>query len=141
MAQKRSVPVEAEARQTILIAGDDEAILDIFARMLRMGGYRIHTLMIGKSWLVQAECLHPTAVILDFRGDIIVQSRQFRSASAFSLVPAAVITGDYFISRPAVEEVRSLGIEIRFKPVWLEDMLKLAGNLTGTVSKQAKGQT
>ena len=44
-------------------------------------------------------------------------------------VPVAIVTGDYFLSEPIQHELKSLGASIRFKPLWLEDLIALARTL------------
>jgi hypothetical protein len=41
----------------------------------------------------------------------------------------AIVTGDYFMSEPVQHELRALGASIRFKPLWLEDLVALARTL------------
>ena len=45
------------------------------------------------------------------------------------VVPVAIVTGDYFLAEPIQYELRSLGASIRFKPLWLEDLIALAKTL------------
>ena len=44
-------------------------------------------------------------------------------------MPVAIVTGDYFLDDAVSRELRGLGAEVRFKPLWLEDLLALARNL------------
>jgi hypothetical protein len=41
----------------------------------------------------------------------------------------AIVTGDYFLDQAVSNELRELGADLRFKPLWLEDLLALARNL------------
>ena len=41
------------------------------------------------------------------------------------------MTGDYFLEDEISSELRELGAELRFKPMWLEDLVGLARNLLG----------
>ena len=41
-------------------------------------------------------------------------------------VPVAIVTGDYFLPEPLQMEIEALGASLRFKPMWLEDLLALA---------------
>ena len=41
----------------------------------------------------------------------------------------AIVTGDYFLPDPITQELTSLGAAIRFKPLWLEDLIALAKTL------------
>ena len=43
----------------------------------------------------------------------------------------AIVTGDYFLDEAVATELHDLGAELRFKPMWLEDLVGLARNLLG----------
>jgi CheY-like chemotaxis protein len=55
--------------------------------------------------------------------------RQLRSKPHLVEVPVAIVTGDYFLSESVQYELKALGASIRFKPLWLEDLLALARTL------------
>ena len=44
-------------------------------------------------------------------------------------IPVAIVTGDYFLDDSVSSELQALGAELRFKPLWLEDLVGLARNL------------
>jgi hypothetical protein len=44
-------------------------------------------------------------------------------------VPVAIVTGDYFLDDDIAAELRQLGAEVKFKPLWLDDLVDLARNL------------
>ena len=44
-------------------------------------------------------------------------------------IPVAIVTGDYFLDDSVSNELRELGAELRFKPMWLEDLVGLARTL------------
>ena len=41
----------------------------------------------------------------------------------------AIVTGDYFLDDSVSAELRRLGAELKFKPLWLEDLVSLARTL------------
>ena len=41
----------------------------------------------------------------------------------------AIVTGDYFLEDAVSTELHELGAQLRFKPLWLEDLVGLARNL------------
>jgi hypothetical protein len=41
----------------------------------------------------------------------------------------AIVTGDYFLPEAIQNELANLGASIRFKPMWLEDLVALAKTL------------
>jgi hypothetical protein len=52
-----------------------------------------------------------------------------RAKPHLAALPVAIVTGDYFLSEPIQHELKSLGASIRFKPLWLEDLIALARTL------------
>jgi hypothetical protein len=44
-------------------------------------------------------------------------------------VPVAIVTGDYFLPESIQQELKLLGASLRFKPMWLEDLIALARTL------------
>jgi two-component system, OmpR family, response regulator PrrA len=124
-------PLEAATR-TILIVDDDRSVADTFARMLKLEGFGVATALSAESGLTLARESPPDAIILDMRMPItngLQFLRQLRSQDSLSRVPVAIVTGDYFLSEPIQHELRSLGAAIRFKPLWLEDLIALAKTL------------
>jgi two-component system, OmpR family, response regulator MprA len=120
------------ATRTILIVDDDPSVTETFERMLRLEGYHVVTALSAEAGLNQAQKSHPHAIILDLRMPL-VDGLQFlrtlRSKEELSKMPVAIVTGDYFLDDAVSRELRGLGAEVRFKPLWLEDLLALARNL------------
>jgi DNA-binding response OmpR family regulator len=120
------------ATRTILIVDDDPSVTETFERMLRLEGYHVVTALSAEAGINQAERSHPHAIILDLRMPLVdgLQFlRMLRSKDALSKMPVAIVTGDYFLDDAVSRELRGLGAEVRFKPLWLEDLLALARNL------------
>ena len=116
----------------ILIVDDDEGVTQTFARMLRLEGYQVRTAMSAETGLVEANEGHPDAIILDLRMPLVDGLGFLRRLRAYDdqrLVPVAIVTGDYFLDDSVSTELRELGAELRFKPLWLEDLVGLARNL------------
>jgi two-component system response regulator PrrA len=119
---------------TILIVDDDEGVTQTFARMLTLEGYQVRTAFNAESGLRAAVESHPNAIILDMRMPLVDGLgflRQLRSMpdQQKSPTPVAIVTGDYFLDDSVASELRQLGAELRFKPLWLEDLVGLARNL------------
>jgi DNA-binding response OmpR family regulator len=128
------VPAISADRSTskILIVDDDEGVTQTFARMLRLEGYQVRTAVSAEKGLLEAEQSHPDAIILDLRMPLVDGLgflRRLRSRDAHSATPVAIVTGDYFLDDAVSNELRELGAELRFKPLWLEDLVGLARNL------------
>jgi DNA-binding response OmpR family regulator len=120
------------ATRTILIVDDDRSVADTFARMLKLEGFGVATALSAEAGLIQAKASPPDAIILDMRMPItngLQFLRQLRQQADLVRVPVAIVTGDYFLTQPIQDELHSLGASIRFKPLWLEDLIALAKTL------------
>jgi DNA-binding response OmpR family regulator len=126
-------PLAAEtATRTILIVDDDRSVAETFARMLKLEGFGVATALSADAGLEVAGSVRVDAIILDMRMPIktgLVFLRSVRSMPHLASVPVAIVTGDYFLSEPVQNELRALGASIRFKPLWLEDLIALAKTL------------
>ncbi len=117
---------------TLLIVDDDEGVTQTFARMLRLEGYQVRTAVSAEAGLIEADSSHPDAIILDLRMplvDGIGFLKRLRANAAHRNVPVAIVTGDYFLDDEISNQLRELHAELRFKPLWLEDLLGLARTL------------
>src|SRR6185312_16085075 len=128
-----SLPALSSQRSTstILIVDDDEGVTQTFARMLRLEGFKVRTAVSAETGLREAEEYHPDAIILDLRMPLVDGLgflRRLREHEQHQ-TPVAIVTGDYFLDDTVSNELRELGAELRFKPLWLEDLVGLARNL------------
>lgn len=116
----------------ILIVDDDEGVTQTFARMLRLEGYQVRTAVSAETGLQEAHASLPDAIILDLRMPLVDGLgflRRLREHDEQRKTPVAIVTGDYFLDDTISAELRELGAELRFKPLWLEDLVGLARNL------------
>ena len=116
----------------ILIVDDDEGVTQTFARMLRLEGYQVRTAVSAEKGLAEADESHPDAIILDLRMPLVDGLgflRRLRARDDQRETPVAIVTGDYFLDDAVSNELQELGAELRFKPLWLEDLVRLARNL------------
>jgi two-component system response regulator MprA len=116
----------------ILIVDDDEGVTQTFARMLQLEGYQVRTALSAEMGLVEAARSRPNAIILDLRMPLIDGLgflRRLRERDDHRSTPVAIVTGDYFLDDAISSEIRDLGAELRFKPLWLEDLVTLARDL------------
>lgn len=124
--------VADETTRTILIVDDDRSVADTFARMLKLEGFGVATALSAEAGLELADTVRPHAIILDMRMPItngLQFLRLVRSKAHLVDVPVAIVTGDYFLPESVQHELKSLGASIRFKPLWLEDLIALAKTL------------
>jgi DNA-binding response OmpR family regulator len=107
-------------------------VADTFARMLKLEGFEVATALNAESGLELADNVRPHAIILDMRMPItngLQFLRTIRSKPHLVDVPVAIVTGDYFLPDPIQHELKALGASLRFKPLWLEDLVALAKTL------------
>jgi DNA-binding response OmpR family regulator len=117
---------------SILIVDDDRSVADTFARMLQLEGFTVATALDPTVGLELAESIRPQAIILDMRMPMIsgIQFlRQLRANPHLADVPVAIVTGDYFLSEALQTELTALHASLRFKPLWLEELVTLAKTL------------
>jgi len=123
------------ATHTILIVDDDRSVADTFARMLKLEGFEVATALSADDGIEMANQVRPAAIILDHRMPIktgLQFLRAVRQQPHLASVPVAIVTGDYFLGDTIEKELRELGAAIRFKPLWLDDLIALAKNLVNS---------
>ncbi len=111
---------------------DDQSVTDTFTRMLRLEGFDVVPALSAEDGLALATTHPPDVVILDLRMPILngLQFlRKFRTIGAMAGVPVAIVTGDYHMDDTIHDELIALGAQVKFKPMWLEDLVKLAREL------------
>jgi DNA-binding response OmpR family regulator len=111
---------------------DDKSVAETFSRMLKLEGFGVATALSAEAGLELADNVQPDAIILDMRMPItngLQFLRLVRSKPHLVEVPVAIVTGDYFLPESIQQELKSLGASIRFKPMWLEDLVALARTL------------
>jgi CheY-like chemotaxis protein len=116
---------------SILVVDDDPETMRTFSKMLRLEGYRVRTAQNAESALRAAADSLPDAIILDLRMprlDGLGFLRRLRAADE-GRTPVAIVTGDYMLDDATSCELRALGADLRFKPLWLDDLVGLAHHL------------
>ncbi|HXH04971.1 MAG TPA: response regulator [Vicinamibacterales bacterium] len=134
MSTSGELPV-ASATKTILVVDDDPAVVETFSRMLKLEGFRVAAAADPSTGLELAEHVVPDAIVLDLRMPVLggLQFlRRVRANRALVDVPVAIVTGDPFITDTTEAEIRSLGAILKFKPMYLEELVALVRCLTGT---------
>jgi DNA-binding response OmpR family regulator len=125
-------PEATKPTKSILIVDDDRSALDTLARLLKLEGFAVATAADAETGLSIAQEMRPNAIILDLRMPVVngVQMlRRLRAHPDLVEVPVGMVTGDYFMPEATAAEIKSLGASLRFKPMWLEDLLALARTL------------
>ena len=120
------------ATARVLIIDDDISVTDTFSRMLRLEGYEVWSALSAQEGLALAQVHKPQALILDLRMPVtsgLQFLRSLREIPELARTPVAIVTGDYYLEETQVAEIRALGAELRFKPLWLDELVTLARNL------------
>src|SRR6266566_5084318 len=116
----------------LLIVDDDLSTTQTFAQILTMEGYDVRTAATAESGLREVEAAPPDAIILDLRMPFINGLGllyRLRAAETDRRTPVVIITGDQCLEDAVIDELRGLGAEVKFKPLWLEDLIDVARSL------------
>ena len=100
--------------------------------MLRLDGHEVTTAQNAKTALTQAATCPPDAIIVDLHMPImdgLTFVRSLRAQEHGRATPVAMVTGDYSMNQTVADALKDLGVMLCFKPLWLEDLVKLAGVL------------
>jgi DNA-binding response OmpR family regulator len=113
----------------VLIIDDDGEACAIFERILRDNGFEVCTAATAEDALFQLKATRPAAIVLDLRLptlDGLECLRRFRAMPQLARTPVTVITADYFVDDSVVSQIDALGARLCFKPLWEEDLLRIA---------------
>ena len=116
----------------ILIVDDDVSVTDTFSRILRLEGYEVWAALSADGGLSLVQAHRPHAVILDLRMPLtngLQFLRAIRAIPGLTTTPVAIVTGDYHLDEAQTAEIQSLGAELRYKPLWMEELVILAREL------------
>jgi DNA-binding response OmpR family regulator len=130
-----STGASIHGHETILVVDDDDGVRQSFARMLQLERYCVRTALNAESGLREVFERSPDAIILDLRMPLVDGLeflRRLRASPAHRATPVAMVTGDYFLEEGVSAELRGLGAALTFKPLWLEDLVRLTRTLLGT---------
>jgi len=117
-------------RGRLLIVDDDEGVTQTFAGILRLDGHQVRTAGNAFDGLLEAEIFHPDAIILDLRMPLVNGlGFLYRLRQRGERVPVMIITGDATLSEEAMTEIKELGADVFFKPIWTEELQGLAERL------------
>jgi DNA-binding response OmpR family regulator len=112
--------------QSVLVVDDDEGVALTFTRMLRLHGYRVETATNPEAGLAIAIARPPDAIILDLRMPLVGGLeflRRLRDHKTDHATSVTIVTGDYFIEDDIAAEIKNLGAQVCFKPLWIDDLV------------------
>jgi len=116
----------------VLIIDDDVSVTDAFSRTLRLEGFEVWAALSGREGLSLARRHAPQAILLDLRTPLVSNLdllRAIRGIPGLDATPAAIVTGDYHLDDARLSEASALGADLRFKPLWLDELVELARTL------------
>jgi DNA-binding response OmpR family regulator len=118
-------------RQTgsVLIVDDDRDICRYVEVNLTLEGYDVHTARSAESGLRELESWRPDAIILDLRMPFINGLGllyRLREGERNRTTPVVVVTGDQCLDDGVIDELHELGAQVRFKPLWVDDLVDVA---------------
>ena len=131
MGRRASQPV-------VLVVDDEPSIRDLFRRVLEDSGYFVVEASTGERALEQL-CggLLPDAILLDLKmpgmgglGFLL----QIRADPHYGPIPVGIITGDMLMPHAVKTIAESLDVEVRFKPMVIDDILDLTQSLLASGS-------
>jgi two-component system response regulator MprA len=128
-------------RARILIVDDDEAVLHTLASALMLEGYDVRTAATPQIGLVEVETARPHAILLDLNMPFVNGLGflyRLRASEKFRDTPVAIITAST-PNEAALEELHQLGAEVWFKPLWIDEVLKVTRGLLSKHSPDALG--
>lgn len=113
---------------TILIVDDDPDVIRTFGDWLSRGGYEIRTASNGEEALQALAAID--AIVVDLHMPIVDGLAFLRHIRARgNRVPVAMLTGDYLLDDAILKECEALDTHLMFKPVWLDELTALVGEL------------
>lgn len=120
------------ARAHVLIVDDDPIVGQTFGRMLTVSGFDATVTESAQAAIDAAASKPPDVILTDLRmpmSDGMELITRLRKDAGLREVPVAVITGDHFLTEEFLAELRNYGAAVRFKPLFMNDLLSLVEDL------------
>jgi two-component system response regulator AtoC len=122
--------------RTILVVEHDEVTTETYAHSLRVEGYQVRTALSADAGLRDVAVHPPHAILVDFRMpgmNGLEFVRQLRAREHGRTIPVAIVTGDYLLPDTIDVQLKALGAEVLFKPLWLDDLATFVHKLVTPV--------
>ena len=116
----------------ILIVNDDPTVADSCSRALRLDGYEVWAALTAEDGVRLAQAHVPNAIVVDIRTSMLRAlglARSLRQVPRLSATPIAIVSGDLHPTADALGELTALGAVVRYKPLWLDELVSLARSL------------
>jgi CheY-like chemotaxis protein len=120
------------ARAQVLVVDDDPIVGKTFARMLSVSGYEVTVVHSVDAALEESTRHVPDVILSDLRMPLVDGMgllTRVRRDPRLREIPIAIVTGDHFLSEEFLGELRAYGAAVRFKPLFMSDLLELVGGL------------
>jgi DNA-binding response OmpR family regulator len=115
-----------------LIVNDDPTVADSCSRALRLDGYEVWAALTAEDGVRLAQAHAPNAIVVDIRTSLpraLGVARSLRQLPRLGGTPIAIVSGDLHPTSDALGELTALGAVVRYKPLWLDEMVALARSL------------
>ncbi len=116
----------------ILIVNDDPTVADSCSRALRLDGHEVWAALTAEDGVRLAQARSPNAIVVDIRTSLpraLGVAGSLRQLPRLGGTPIAIVSGDLHPTSDALGELTALGAVVRYKPLWLDEMVALARSL------------
>jgi DNA-binding response OmpR family regulator len=127
-----AAPLAPRPSARILLVNDDPTVADSCARALRLDGHEVWAALSADDGLRLARTHAPHAVVVDVRTPLactlgLVET--LRRLPHLAMAPMAIVSGDRHPARATLQQLSALGIQVRYKPHWLNELVALSRSL------------
>jgi two-component system response regulator PrrA len=130
-----SPPVSGRSHTRILLVSDDATVADACSRALRLEGFEVWTALSAEDGLKYAATHLPHAVVIDVRAPLtssLALADRVRGLSSLAAVPVGVVSPDRRPRTPDIDLGQRRGVQVRYKPLWLAELVDFARSLAGS---------
>jgi DNA-binding response OmpR family regulator len=116
----------------ILIVEDDLETAQIFGIELRAAGYEVQMVRDAEAALAFLDHAQAKVALIDLHlptADGLQLVERLRARPDLAAMPIALMTGDYNLDDQTATRVTALDARLFFKPIWLDDLLNIVGDL------------
>jgi len=116
----------------------DELGVDVAERMLRGADIDVRTAVDPAATLSSIARETPSAIVLDYHLPTmngIELLKRIKASPGGADVPVAVVTGDYLIDEHVPAELKELGAELFFKPLWQDQLVEIVRGMIGSCAR------
>jgi DNA-binding response OmpR family regulator len=111
---------------------DDPTVADSCSRALRLDGFEVWAAPTADDGLRLAHAHAPNAVVVDIRTSLpraIGVARSLRGVPRLASTSIAIVSRDLYPTAEALDELTAVGAVVRYKPLWLDEIVALARSL------------